>query len=343
MNIAGNVTLNSTLENNGDIDFVNAGDIFVSTNALLDNKSTGTIQFIGDDSGLTGSGAAPRILNNEGLIRTAYTNDVVTDKSSIGIEVVNSGIFEVNSGELIFSSNLDHLSGGIITGTAIFDLPSISLFTNEGTFAPGASPGTLTVQGNYISTTDTNLEIEINGSTPDTEHDVLAIEGTSVVFEGSVNVIMGFEGTVGDEFTIATTTGTINTANLQSPIENVDFDGKRYTFEVSYPDNNKVVLTITEKLDILPPDILTQSISVQLDGTGNVSILPADIDNGTTDNCTPTNELQFELDTDSFTCADLGDNTVTLTVTDNDGNSGSETATVTVEDVSEPTVVTLQP
>ncbi|RKE98314.1 HYR domain-containing protein [Ichthyenterobacterium magnum] len=334
-----NITMSagSTLTNNGDIDFNGLGDIFIGTNAVLNNTETGVIQFIGDDSGFSGSGAVPRILNNAGILRTAYTNDIVADKSNIGVEVTNSGIIDAETGTMSFSSTLDHQVGGVVKGNAIFDLPAISIFTNDGTFAPGASPGTLTVIGNYISTINTILDIELNGLTPDTEHDVLAITGTNVVFEGNVNIIMGFEANQGDTFTIATVSGTNSTENLVTPII-VDYDGKRYTFDVTYPESNSVLLTISDKLDILPPDIITQDITVQLDATGNVSIVDTDVDDGTTDNCTPTNELVFSLDITAFTCADVGDNSVILTVTDNDGNSANATAIVTVEDSINPVV-----
>jgi hypothetical protein len=336
--LASNVTINgaTTLTNNDTINLTGGGNIFIGTNSIINNSTSGIIDFQADNSGILVSGAAPNILNNFGLLK----GNAPTTTATIGVEVTNTGTIEAASGTLNFTGTLDHQISGIATGIAILNLPSIANLTNNGTFSPGASPGTLTVVGNYTSTANTVLDIDLNGLTPDIEHDVLAISGTSVVFEGTVDVSMGFEGTVGDSFTIATTTGTIVTTNLESPIENVDFDGKRYTFEVSYPDNNKVVLTITDKLDILPPDVVTQNITVQLDNTGNVSIIPTDIDNGSTDNCTPTNELQFSLDISSFTCADLGDNTVTLTVTDNDGNFADATATVTVEDNIAPTVVT---
>ncbi|WP_431133298.1 T9SS type A sorting domain-containing protein [Psychroserpens mesophilus] len=332
-----NVFINgiTTLNNNEEINFESGGDIFIQNDSVLNNSLTGTIDFQADNSGISETGVGINLLNNEGLLICSSSNSTV-----INVEVINTGTIEAAFGTLNFSGVLDHQAGGIIKGISIFNMPTITNFTNNGTIAPGASPGTLTVIGNYISTGNTILDIELNGLIPDTEHDVLVITGTNVVFEGMVNVTMGFEGTIGDEFTIATTSGTIATENLQSPIENVDFDGKRYTFDISYPDNNKVVLTITDKLDILPPNIITQDITVQLDASGNVSIADTDVDNGTTDNCTPTNELQFSLDTTVFTCADLGDNIVTLTVTDNDGNFAEAQAIVTVEDVTNPNVVT---
>ncbi|MEY8849341.1 T9SS type A sorting domain-containing protein [Psychroserpens sp. XS_ASV72] len=332
------ITGATTLNNQGELRIVSPGDLLLSSATVtLNNEIGALIDFRADGGNITWS-SAPGVLNNFGLIRRSETLGI----AQIVTDFNNSGTIEVASGELEVADSRPfvNLESGVVTGTGVFDVPAPSNYTNNGTFAPGSSPGTLTVQGTYTSTTLSELEIEINGLIPDTEHDVLAIIGNNNVFEGSVNVIMGFEGTIGDAFTIATTSGTIASGNLESPIENVDFDGKRYTFEVSYPDNNKVVLTITDKLDILPPNVITQNITVQLDASGNASILPSEIDNGTTDNCTPDNELQFVLDVDSFTCADLGDNTVNLTVTDNDGNSASAPATVIVEDVISPTAAT---
>ncbi|MDD4215131.1 MAG: HYR domain-containing protein, partial [Bacteroidales bacterium] len=81
--------------------------------------------------------------------------------------------------------------------------------------------------------------------------------------------------------------------------------------------------------DNIPPVALCQNITVQLDSTGNASIIPADVDGGSADAC--------GIDTitvvpDAFTCANVGENIVILTVTDVNGNVSSCAATVTVED-----------
>nr|WP_271711648.1 T9SS type A sorting domain-containing protein [Marinigracilibium pacificum] len=82
---------------------------------------------------------------------------------------------------------------------------------------------------------------------------------------------------------------------------------------------------------------MTKNITVQLDATGNASITPADVDDGSSDAC---GIISYSLDVDAFTCANVGDNTVNLTVTDNNGNSASAPATVKVEDNVPPTVLT---
>jgi hypothetical protein len=81
------------------------------------------------------------------------------------------------------------------------------------------------------------------------------------------------------------------------------------------------------EIDVTPPTVITQNISVQLDGSGNATITPGQIDNGSSDSNGIAN---MSLDKTSFSCADVGDNTVSLTVTDFSGNSASVNATVTV-------------
>src|SRR5205823_3646395 len=80
---------------------------------------------------------------------------------------------------------------------------------------------------------------------------------------------------------------------------------------------------------------LCQDITVQLDPTGNVSITPAQIDNGSNDAC---GIASLSLSKTNFDCSNLGTNAVTLTVTDNNGNTQTCTASVTVDDTTPPSV-----
>ncbi|ARV08182.1 hypothetical protein BTO05_00445, partial [Winogradskyella sp. PC-19] len=75
------------------------------------------------------------------------------------------------------------------------------------------------------------------------------------------------------------------------------------------------------------PSVITQDITVNLDATGNATIAEDAVNNGSTG----TGTLSFNTDTTAFTCANIGANTVTLTVTDDNG-SASDTAIVTVVD-----------
>ena len=86
------------------------------------------------------------------------------------------------------------------------------------------------------------------------------------------------------------------------------------------------------------PVCMTQDITVTLDENGNATINAEDIDDGSTSACNG-GSIMLEVDPDTFDCGDLGANVVTLTVTAVGGASSTCTATVTVVDDMEPTVV----
>jgi len=81
--------------------------------------------------------------------------------------------------------------------------------------------------------------------------------------------------------------------------------------------------------DHVAPVALAKNITIQLDATGVASIVPADVNNGSTDAC---GIQSLAISQTAFSCSNFGINTVTLTVTDNHGNISTATATVTVED-----------
>ena len=61
---------------------------------------------------------------------------------------------------------------------------------------------------------------------------------------------------------------------------------------------------------------------------------------GSSDNCTIAADLAYALSINEFTCDHIGSNTVTLTVTDESGNSTSGTVNVTIVDDTAPNVET---
>jgi hypothetical protein len=98
--------------------------------------------------------------------------------------------------------------------------------------------------------------------------------------------------------------------------------------------------TTQEALDNVPPlAICYEAITIQLDENGNAYITPEMIDNGSTDN---EGIESLSLDITDFSCSDIGQNTVILTVTDFSGNISSCTTIVIVEDILAPEISVIE-
>ena len=127
---------------------------------------------------ITGSGQLWK--NGTGTL-TLTGNNIYTGNSNIseGKLVLNGN---VTSSVLVYK-NASFGGSGRITGN----------FTNLGTLAPGNSPGTLTVSGNY--TEGGTLDIEVWGLTAGTQHDQVAVSGTATFQAGSNLMVTKTGGT----------------------------------------------------------------------------------------------------------------------------------------------------
>ncbi len=115
------------------------------------------------------------------------------------------------------------------------------------------------------------------------------------------------------------------------------------TFDCADIDNLIVVaLTVTDPSansasciakvtveDNIAPLALCQDLTIQLDAQGQASITEVDINANSSDAC---GIADLSLNLTDFSCADVGANTVTLTVTDVNANVSTCSAIVTVED-----------
>ena len=130
--------------------------------------------------------------------------------------------------------------------------------------------------------------------------------------------------------------------NLQSVSPN-SFDcsnvagANTVTLTVNDGNGNTGTCTATVTVnDNIDPTASCKNHTVALDNSGNASITPADVNDGSSDNCGIGN---ISVSPSSFGCANVGANSVTLTVTDVNGNISTCTATVTVEDNTAPTAL----
>ena len=128
----------------------------------------------------------------------------------------------------------------------------------------------------------------------------------------------------------------IQTAGLPSgSMFPVGVNTVEYTATDIHGNTSVCSFTITVT-DNEPAMAVCQNITIQLDANGNASIVAADVDGGSTDNC---GVDSIAIDIDTFDCSNVGPNNVTLSVTDIHGNVSTCIAIVTVEDVTDPDVL----
>jgi len=192
---------------------------------------------------------------------------------------------------------------------------------------------TLTAEDGNGNTNTTTFEVTLADVTPPS---LTAVEDTFEDLDASCNF------TVPDYTGLTTAADNCGTVTItQSPISGTVLSGHAtaQTITLAAEDGNGNTNTTTFNItlmDVTPPTAIAQDITVQLDANGVAAITPTQINNNSTDNCGITS---ISLDTTNFTCENIGENTVTLTTTDANGNEAHATAVVIVEDNIAPIVV----
>jgi hypothetical protein len=199
---------------------------FTFTGANSNNWSDGTNW----QSGTPPPGSQPVTL-------TSGTNCVmdvnVTMNSALNLEPGSSLIIDetltlnntlTNNGDLDISGTLKGNGTLVQNGT----------LTSTGTLAPGLSPGTLTITGDY-DMDGTTYDCEINGTTAGTQYDVINVSGNASLTGGTLNVTWGFTPAHSQTFEIlscGSRTGSFSTVNI-APVTNRTFTVNYLPFGVS--------------------------------------------------------------------------------------------------------------
>lgn len=126
----------------------------------------------------------------------------------------------------------------------------------------------------------------------------------------------------------------------QSPAAGTPISGAGNTVVTIFATDNannvdSCTFTVTH-IDNVAPTPMCNNISLFLNGSGTADFTPSDLDNGSSDNC---GNVSLSTTVTSFSCNDIGSNSVILNVEDVSGNRDSCTSTVTVSDSTAPTAV----
>ncbi len=189
----------------------------ISGNGMINNNAPGVI-----NAGRTGGldSINPLFMNSGTLniVGTRYTLNLNNSASNEGtVNVFETNFLSVASG---------YTNNGILKGKGTISLrpnqagqiPVPGVLVNNGRIQPGASPGTLTIQGDLMLTAASTLDVELESLS---SYDVLNVMGNATL-AGAVNAIQfapSFVPNVGDTFTFlnaSTVNGTFATVNSPS-------------------------------------------------------------------------------------------------------------------------------
>jgi hypothetical protein len=166
--------------------------------------------------------------NNQGTINRTTSSGTATFFTAVS----NSGTINVDSGTLLFDSGLTQTAGlttvdaGATLGGAVAlqggtlkgaGTASGSVTNTGGTVAPGASPGKLSIGGNYAQSAGT-LQAEIAGTGQGTTYDWLAVAGSVTINGGTLAIVddASFDPAAADTFDIVTAGSTVTGSGFAS-------------------------------------------------------------------------------------------------------------------------------
>ena len=207
------------------------GTINIQDNAQL-ASNTGMI--LGETAGRSGT------INQTGgsvLLTTALRNGAGTADYNLGGGLLMAAEVRGTAVDTPYAGTFDWTGGTLQVGTFRGNLTQ-----GGGTLMIGSSPGLTTVVGNYTLSSG-DLDIELDGLTPITEFDVLAVTG-DVSLAGDLSLDVGFTPSLGNMFKIIDNQGPNAVSGMFTQGMSISAGG--YLFGINYGggDGNDVVLTV---------------------------------------------------------------------------------------------------
>ncbi|MBK6698525.1 MAG: HYR domain-containing protein [Saprospiraceae bacterium] len=180
-----------------------------------------------------------------------------TDRIYGALDNAASGLIRFNGSNLYVStpgtgSSDESIPNAIAAAAASGDIIHIETGTyatgadatsKEVTFAPGSSPGCVTLTGNMVLTSGDALAMEINGTTVCTLYDKFIVLGTVTLGGSNLAITLGFAPASGDQFTIIENDGV--DAVIGQFVQGGTITVGGVVFDINYVggDGNDVVLT----------------------------------------------------------------------------------------------------
>ena len=277
------------------------------TEFTCDNLGENTVTLTGEDEFGNSASATAIVTVVDNLAPTAIAKDITVVLDANGNVSVSASQIDNGSSDNCGVSNIS---------TNLIDVIScVGLGLNEVTL-------TVTDTSGNESQTTSILTIEDNLAPTAIAKDITVVLDAN----GSANIqASDIDNSSSDNCSIDNLTLDIDTFDCSSLGENL------VTFTATDASGNQSSATAVVTVeDNLAPSLTTQDITLDLAGNASISILPNDVLDQVTDNCTNSENITLSLDVDTFTST--GTYTVSLTGVDEEGNSISMSAQVVVDD-----------
>jgi autotransporter-associated beta strand protein len=171
------------------------------------------------------------------------SGDITIDSGVSG----NFALTKAGAGTLTLNGTSSNASSTTINAGTLRGEGSFAgnLVINGGAHAPGNSPGIATTSGSYTLAAAATLQIEINGTSPGTQHDQVSVGGT-VTLAGALDLAAAPALAANSTFTIINNTGAgAVSGTFASKPQNAEFyeDGQWWRISYTGGTGNDVVLT----------------------------------------------------------------------------------------------------
>jgi len=294
----------------------------------------GTFSSIGGLSLNASSGAIDVSASTPGTYTVTYTTAGSCPNSSgvsVTINAVDDASFSYAAAAYCPSGSdptptITGLGGGTFSSTAGLTINASSGLIDLSASTSGSYTVTYTTVGSCPNSSNVSVDIDITNPTAVCQNITVFLDGTGNATITAADI----DGGSTDNCSAVTLSASTTSFNCS------DIGTNNVTLTVTDASSNSsnciAVVTVS---DSTSPTAVCQNINVYLDGAGNATIVAADIDGGSTDNC---GSVTLSASTTAFTCADLGTNNVTLTVTDGSSNTSTCVGVVTIQDTISPVI-----
>jgi gliding motility-associated-like protein len=224
--------------------------------------------------------------------------------------------------DVVFNANFGCQAIGVVLGVpSINDNCSISGVSNDAPpiYPLGNTTITWTISDNAGNTsTTTQLVTVVDNIAP------------SLTVPANLEVVAN-SGCDAINVSFGQATATDN-CGIQSIVNNAPSTFPSGTTQVTWTatdnsGNQTSLIQLITVEDLVAPTAVLNDVTIPLPVGSDAIVTSAMIDGGSSDNC---GGITFEITPNTFSCNDLGENKVTVTITDDFGNSTIEEITITV-------------